>query len=225
MKTLAISVLLACSHLLYSQSLFKQVQTVDEFGDVVGATFKNTSQGLFSNTAANDAPLTVHTLREIKEKPDKSFPEFKEELKSQYVNMGFTERKAERDINRLGEQLIVMYNDAHVNVKGTIRFRFLEYETKQAYFSQMSSGTIAIKLSSGEKIKARLANTSFEENFVRLIGYKKITTGPAGVQMMINNNLYDWNITKIYDSLNSATDPVDVVITVGRSTYSFTMKP
>ena len=54
----------------FGQKLFEKTNTVDEFGDKVGETLRNVSNGTFSNSATNNSALRVHTILELT-------PEFK----------------------------------------------------------------------------------------------------------------------------------------------------
>ncbi|MFD0994243.1 hypothetical protein [Tenacibaculum geojense] len=92
MKKLNILFFLLYISTINAQSLFKNTDLVDEFGDKIDEIKMNVAIGSFSNSATNSSPLLVHTI--LEEVPDfKNLDEYKEFSKRQLQKLGYSEKK------------------------------------------------------------------------------------------------------------------------------------
>jgi hypothetical protein len=204
----------------FGQELFEKTDIVDEFGDKVGETLSNVSSGTFSNSAANNSDLRVHTILEL-------IPEFKtiEDFKVYQAKTLQEDGYDEKAIKKLQRYAEAGFKHMK-NINGTLRFDFYEYGGNKKSWIGIKSGVISIKTSEGEKIKTILGEVPFSTAYesLTITGYKEITAGPMGVKNQIRYGLYDWATTEIYDTIVNSKEPIEVVISFGNSAYKFTLK-
>ena len=218
MRTTKILLFLLYVNIINSQSLFKNTNLVDEFGDKIGEVQMNTSIGSFSNSATSSSPLLVKTI--LEEVPDfKSLDEYKEFMKQKLKKLGYSERKIESTLKYAKKSIKVTRN-----FNGYIRFKLYEYKDLNAKIENVKTGIISIKTSEGKKIKAKLSSLSFREGAVIITGYKELTTGSSGVKNQIKYGLYDWSQSEIYNEIVKSKGKVMIVIAFGNSTYKFTLE-
>lgn len=199
-----------------SQSLFKEIDIVDEFGDKTGYTFANLTSGTFSNTATNSSPLSVKAILDVA--PTYTLEEYEEYLKNTYTKMGYDEKTIKRTLKYASKSI-----DNVNNLKGTISFYLYEYGDHLANISGDEYGMISIKLSDGTKMRSQMGLSSFHSGFPAISAYKERTKGMSGVENMIKYGTYYWEQSEIYDSIINSNGPIEVVISLKHSTYRFTM--
>tara|TARA_B110000240_G_scaffold183249_1_gene216786 strand:+ start:271 stop:927 length:657 start_codon:yes stop_codon:yes gene_type:complete len=211
-------ILLALPMIGFGQELFEKTNTVDEFGDKVGETLRNVSNGTFSNSATNNSALRVHTILELT-------PEFKtiEDFKLYQAKILQESGYDEKEIKKLLKYAQSSYK-IFKNINGTLRFDFFEYGDIKASMIGIKSGIISIKTSEGEKIKAVIGEYSFSNGSLTINGYNENTGGASGIKNQIKYGFYDWAQTEIYNTIINSKEPIMVVISFGNSTYKFALK-
>jgi len=212
-------VLLVCLFVNYgfSQTFFKKTDLVDEFGDKIGEVQRNITFGTFSNTATNNSSLRVNTILEVT--PDYTLEEYENHLAKTFKKMGHSDKEIKNYLKNSEDALKISKNHS-----GSIRFDLYEYEDKLPSMIGIKSGMISIKTSNDTKIQASLGEFAFVNNSITINGYKEITTGTTGLKNQIKFGYYDWAQTEIYNTIVNATEPIQVVIVFGSSTYKFTLK-
>ncbi|MBW8244023.1 hypothetical protein K1F50_14540 [Muricauda oceani] len=210
-------VFLVFSCLSHGQSLFKQIDLVDEFGDKTGTAFANITHGTFSNTATSDSKLLVKAI--LNPSHGYNLDEYKAYLKEEYDKYGYSEKQIKQGLKYANKSL-----DAANNLKGTITFKLYEYGDHLANIDGDEYGQLSIKLADGKKIRTLMGLSSFHGGDVVIIGYKEKTKGMSGVENMIKYGTYYWEQTEIYDSIVNSDEPIEVVISLKNSTYKFTLE-
>ena len=209
-------VFLVSTCLSHGQSLFKQIDLVDEFGDKTGTALANITKGTFSNTATNDSNLLVKAI--LNRSHAYTLEEYEAYLKEEYIKYGYSEKQIKQGLKYAHKSL-----DAANNLKGTITFKLYEYGDHLANINGNEYGQLSIKLVDGKKIRTLMGLSSFHSGDVVITGYKEKTNGMSGVENMIKYGTYYWEQTEIYDSIVNANEPIEVVISLRSSTYKFTL--
>ena len=202
----------------FGQELFEKTNMVDEFGDKVGETLRNVSNGTFSNSATNNSALRVHTILELT--PEfKTIEDFKVYQAKTLQESGYDEKEIEKLLKYAKSSYKIFKN-----INGTLRFDFYEYGDTKASMIGIKSGIISIKTSEGEKIKAVIGNEySFSNGSLTINGYNENTGGASGIKSQIKYGFYDWAQTEIYNTIVNSKEQIEVVISFGNSTYKFAL--
>ncbi|WP_282117733.1 hypothetical protein [Maribacter aquivivus] len=204
--TLLYSILLVITlNTALSQTFFKEIDLVDEFGDKIGEVKRNVSMGTFSNTATSDSKLRVHTI--LEEPANYNLDEYKEYLANLYSDTGYSEKI----INRVLKKSEKMYDD-YKNLNGTISFNLYEYNDNVVSSNVKKKGYLSIKTSDGRKI-----TTSFSGS---LKGYKEQN---KTLQLLMKNGYYDWTENEIYNEIINATGQIQIVLSYGSTIYKFSL--
>ncbi|MGN7514482.1 MAG: hypothetical protein ACTHOM_08910 [Allomuricauda sp.] len=210
---LLLLVFFACT-ISNGQTLFKETDLVDEFGDKTGTILANISKGTFSNTATTGSELLVKTTKTAA--PEYTLEEYKEYLRRTYEKAGFNEKQIKRTLRYAHKSL-----DVANNLKGTITFHLYEYNDHIVNITGNEYGQISIKLSDGTKMRAKLGLSSFQLGNVSILAYKERTNGITGLENMIKYGTYYWEQTEIYNAIINSKSPIEVVISLRNSTYRF----
>ena len=226
MKKLLLGALLLLSTFGFSQNiLFQKTNLVDEFGDKIGEVERNIAFGTFSNTATNGSKLRVNTILGVNN-PDvwgKSLDEYKKIVTEQCKKQNMSEKDINEILKWTTESFYQKLIQDMKNRIGLITFELLEYEDRPVNFIE-KNGTISIKTEQGKKISATftLVNSqNTNSTSIILSAYKEMT---SDVKNMIKYGFYDWSQTEIYNEIVNSKSEIKVVISVGSSTYKFTIK-
>ncbi len=222
MKKILLLVLLTFSTLSFGQTLFKDVDVIDEFGDIVGSTKRNISYGTFSNTATNESKLRTHTILQLNilNYDTISLDQYKKMVSIEMRKKNMSESDINESLKWIKENNYKDMTKSLSNMIGTISFDLYEYENNKATFID-KTGLISIKTKDNNKISSKIF---IQDNKVIIIGYKEITKGSSGVENMIKYGFYDWNQSKIFNEIINSNDNIQVVISIGNSIYKFTLE-
>jgi predicted RNA-binding protein len=212
MKKLLLGVLLLFSIIGYSQSLFHTATMTDEFGDKLNEVQRNIAYGTFSNTATSNSPLRVHTIL-VKQQHPTSFKEYLDLMYIHFKESGMSEKEIKNTLKYVKEK---DYKDI-INVLGGITFVLYEYDRDIGKLIHEKNGTIAIK-KNGQKI---VAPVTIVNNQIVIVGFKERT---ESLNDMIKYGHYNWNQSEVYQEISTSNENIEVVISIGSSTYKFTLK-
>jgi hypothetical protein len=218
MKKIVFSCFFLCfCNQIFSQLLFEKGNIVDEFGDNIGETLINNSNGFFSNSVTNNSPLKVKTVLNLTKKI--TLDEHKEMLKKEFIKQNFSEK----DIKLVLKSLDENYKQSQ-NFIGSIIFELNEYENLKANFISGKTGVLSIKTEDNKKLSCSLFANNIQNNNISISGYKEITKGSAGVENQIKYGYYDWSQTDVFNEILNAKVEIQIVISIDNSTYKFVLK-
>jgi len=205
--------------------MFQKTDLVDEFGDKLGEVQKNVAFGTFSNTATNESKLRVNTILAVVNSDlynCKSLDEYKK-IVTEQCKKNMSEKDIREMLKYINESIYQTIIQDMKNRNGVIEFELLEYEYHPVNFIE-KNGTISIKTEEGKKISATFTltnNQNKNSTSIILSGYREMT---SGVKNLIKYGSYDWSQTEIYNEIANSKGEIKVVISVGTSTYKFTLK-
>lgn len=219
----AVIFVLLFSNYSFAQSLFKEIDKKDEFGDVVGTQLVNVSEGIFSNSATQNQFLVAKvTYQKAEENP--TYEEFVEDklnndllLKSdsKMARKWWVKKKSKNEY------------DAKISFVGNIHFDFFQYDDLQPYVPIDRTSIIKLKFSDGTKADLNLLPPF---PIISIRGYKKLSfeepphMGNRKYRNTIIGEEVYWD-SFIVEKIANSKEPIEVVVYNGLSKFQFTMKP
>lgn len=210
------------SNYSFGQSLFKEIDKKDEFGDVVGTQLVNVSEGVFSNSASQNQFLVAKVTYQKAEK----YPTYEEFVEDKLNNDLLFKNKSKLKKKHWVKNESKNEYEAKTSFVGNIHFDFFQYDDLQPYVVIDRTSIIKLKFSDGTKADLNLLPPF---PIITISGYKKLSfEEPPHMgnrkyrNTIIGKEIY-WD-SFIVEKIANSKEPIEVVVYNGLSKFQFTMK-
>lgn len=205
---LSIVLCVLVTNIASSQSLFREVDKKDEFGDVIGKELVNITEGKFSNSATNNSKLLVKVVYEKSQIITRK--QLIEKLSTMKRFSNYSEKEKKEYLKKYGDSDLRNTN----SISGRLKFYLFEYERNQVIFNREKIN-MSVKLSDGRKLRSTF-------DILKSITLKGIRNNIDRSQIQVSINPEK---EKIYNAIVNSKNHVDIVIQTQNSIYEFRLNP